>query len=117
MDWGAIIAAGVGIAGQLLEDDEREDERADSRENLILQLQDNERDRAAQLERQQIASQASLDAARMGFEAQKKRILGDVLLEQGKGQENLMLENFRASANAPERFNNAASILAQVLSR
>lgn len=121
MDWGAVIAAGVSVAGQLLEDDQRDQQRADSRENMILQLQDNERDRAAQAERLQEQLANTKAIAELGAatdkELAKARIMGDVLLDQGKGQSQLMLEDFRSSAQAPERFNNAATVLANVLSR
>lgn len=116
-DWAPIISAGVSLAQGLLNDENKKDERADSRENLILNLQDNERDRAAALERQRIALEASKYASDTSLAAAKKRILGDVLLQQGKGQEALGIEAYRAAANKKERFNDAASVLAQVLSR
>lgn len=117
MDWGPIIAAGVNIAGGLLTDDARQEELGQSKEIAILNIQDRERDRIAQMERQQAANQAALAAAGMQLEGQKKKILGDVLLQQGQGQERLMLEAFRAAATRPERFNTAANVLAQVLAR
>ena len=120
-DWGAVISAGVSLASGLLEDENREQQFAQSRENQILQLQDNERGRVAQADRLATAEAGALERAQLAasaqLEATNKRILGDVLLDQGKGQETLMLESFRSSANAPERFNNAASVLAQVLAR
>jgi hypothetical protein len=117
VDWGPIIAAGVNIASGMLADETNQQSLDQSKENLILNLQDNERDRAAQLERQQLANQAMIESANIGLQGQKKRILGDVLLQQGQGQEKLMLEAFRAAANKPERFNTAAQVLANVLSR
>ena len=120
-DWGAIISAGVAISNQLLEEEKSDKSHAQSRENTILQLQDNERGRVAQAERQAEALANNLEIANIGaqtdLETMNKRIMGDVLLKQGEGQNNLMLEDFRSSANAPERFNRSADILAQVLSR
>lgn len=121
MDWGSIIAGGIAIANQLLGDEENEEQRGFDRETTILQLQDNERARAAQAERQAELLASNLQIAQLGnaadLEQVKKRIMGDVLLQQGQGQEKLMLEDFRASANAPERFNSAANVLATVLAR
>ena len=121
MDWDTIIAAGVSLAGGLLKDDEKDRARADTRETQILNLQDNERGRQAQADRLQDTLASNLQIAQLGQETSlentRKKILGDVLLQQGQGQEKLMLESFRSSANTPERFNTAANILSQVLSR
>lgn len=115
--WGPIIAAGVNLASGLLEDEEKEEDRAQTKEIELLRLQDNERDRVAAMQRAELSAETTLAAAEKSLEAAKKRILGDVLLQQGQGQEKLGIEAFRAAANKPERFNDAASVLAQVLSR
>ena len=117
MDWGPIIAAGVGIAGDFLQQDTVNQANAQSMEQLLLTLQDNERARQAALERQQLANSATLQAANISADTARKRILGDVLLQQGQGQERLGIEAFRAAANRPERFNSAAAVLSQVLAR
>lgn len=116
-DWGPVIAAGVNLAQGLLQDSARDDATALSNEQFLMNLQAQERDRAAAMDRAQLAANASIQAANISADVAKKRILGDVLLQQGQGQEKLMLESFRASANAPERFNTAANILAQILSK
>ena len=119
--WATVIGAGVNISKGLLEDENNQQALDQSRENTILQLQDNERAREAQMDRLAIAEAGAMDRANLAastqLEGQKKRILGDVLLKQGEGQEKLYLESFRSKANKPERFNNAANILAQILSR
>ena len=64
-----------------------------------------------------VVLEAQKYAADVSLEATKKRIMGDVLLKQGEGQEKLGIEAYRANANRPERFNNAANVLASVLAR
>jgi hypothetical protein len=115
MDWETLIAAGVSLASGLLQDDRRESELAQSKDNLLLQLQDRERDRLAALERQQLSADTSLQAAQLSLEGAKKKILGDALLNKGKASGAAMLESFRSSANKPERFNTAANNLAALL--
>ena len=120
-DWATVISAGVNLAEGMLEDDANDATREQSRENIILQNLDNERDRANRLLMSQEGNKAQLEAAKISagaqLEATKKRIMGDVLLKQGDAQGEAMLEGYRAAANAPERFNTAANILAQVLAR
>lgn len=119
--WGSLISAGVSLAGDLLAQDTRDQQQQANRETTILQLQDNERGREAQADRLQAEIAAALERTQLNTQAQldiaKKRILGDVLLKQGEGQEKLMLESYRAAEARPERFNDAASVLAQILSR
>lgn len=116
-DWSAIIAAGVSLAQDQLAQEDKEDERVQSDKQLLMNLADKERDRIAAEERAKISAEASMYGADKTLEAQKKRILGDVLLRQGEGQEKLGIEAYRAHANKPERFNDAASVLAGVLAR
>ena len=116
-DWGPVIAAGVNLAQDFLGQDDKQQQFAQDRETTILQLQDNERGRAAAMDRANLAAQTQLEAAGLSADVAKKKILGDVLLQQGQGQEKLGLEAYRAAANRPERFNTAANVLAQILSR
>lgn len=117
MDWGPIIAAGVNIAQDFLNQDDKERERAQSDEQFYASLADKERDRLAAGERADLTAQTQLQLGEMSAETARKRVLGDVLLQQGQGQESLGIEAFRAAANRPERFNTAANALAAILAR
>lgn len=115
--WGTIIAAGVSLAGGLLADENKDEDRKQSREETILELQDNERDRQNRLALQQMQADATLAAARIGLEGTKKRILGDALLNKGKDEGSALLSRFQTTANRPERFGTAATSLAAMLQR
>lgn len=116
-DWSTVIAAGVSLAQDYLKQDDKKQDNAQSDKQFFATLADKERDRANEAAMNQARIEASKYAADLTLEAAKKRILGDVLLKQGEGQQKLGIEAYRASANKPERFNNAAAVLAGVLSK
>lgn len=115
--WEVAIAAGVSLAKSYGESEREDDNREFSREIEIMKLQDRERDRANQVNIAEMSNATALQAAQLDLEGQKKRILGETLLQQGKGQEALGIEAYRASANRPERFNSAAQVLATILAK
>ena len=115
--WGPIIQGGLGIVSGMLDDEQKDEDNEVSRENLLLELQDNERDRENLLQLQASKSADDRYSADLGYKGTKKKIMGDVLLDQGDGQEKLGIEAFKSAANAPERFGTAANILAQILAR
>ena len=121
MDLSALILAGTTLAEGLLKDDAREEQFGFDREMNILKLQDNERSRANDLARSELMAGASVEAAKLqagaALEQTKRKILGDMLLKQGDGQLQGLLTKLKGTVSRPERFNDAASILSQVLAR
>ena len=110
-----LIAGGVGIAQGLLQEDQQDRANAQSKENLLLQLADNERDRGTRLEQSRISADAALAAAGMQAETAKKRILGEAIMDKGKDSGTAMLSSLNNLERKPERFNQAASQLAAIL--
>ena len=121
MDWGAIISAGVSLFEGLLEDETKGQELSQNKEIAILNLQDKERDRASKEEIAGLSRETQLAIANLSAQTDlgiaNRRIMGDVLLDQGKGQTQLGIEAFRAAANKPKVSPSAISTLAQVLAR
>lgn len=120
-DWTPLIAAGVSIAGDIIKQDQVDQQAGINRENLALQLQDNERGRQAALDRAELAAQTSLEAANISaqtsLENTRKRILGAAIADRGQDAGQALLSAFQSRANRPERFNEAANNLAQLLAR
>jgi hypothetical protein len=115
--WELIVSAGVALAKDYGESERIDDAQNANKEIEILKLQNRERDRANQKQISEMANATTLQSTELSLQGQKKRILGDVLLQQGKGQEALGIEAYRASANRPERFNTAASVLAKIFAQ
>ena len=118
-NWAPIIQAGVDI---LKGENAHADSEAGHKVTIdveAMRQEGKERDRVAAAERQRLSDLAAdgrnSESIAGQIEQVKKRVLGDVLLTQGKSQGDLLLESFRAKANRPEKFNDAASILARVL--
>lgn len=121
MSWGAVIAAGASLVSGLIQDEREKEKNTQSKENLILELQDNERDRQAQADRQAalLASNESIAGAdrEANLLMDKRRILGQAILDQGEDQGQAMLRRAELAAQTPERFNTAANALAASLLR
>lgn len=115
----ALISAGADLMAGILASDSAEDTRQDSKETTLLNLQDNERNRAAMMERLKAETAANLEAAKIQAATQKdvtkKKAIGDLILDQGKDSNSALLEDFKSSANKKERFNDSADNLASLL--
>ena len=120
-DWGGLFEAGQAIAQGLIQQDQEQVQFENDRENLVLELQDNERARANQAAIAAASNATSLQAAEIAAGAQteiaRKRILGDAILQQGQAQGEALLAAQQSVANKPERFNAAANALSASLLR
>lgn len=115
--WLPLLAAGAQLAKGMLQDDREDRAFSEKKDNLLLEIQDRERDRVAALERQRLSSETALQAANLSLEGVKKKILGEALLNRGKSQSEALLEDFKSSANKKDRSGEAMATLAALLSK